>query len=93
MKRSIESSLSQDLTTTAEVEVQILTQSQAEIIGIETLKIINGREVVAFRRDGKDQILEAVILPNIDKSKFLHDGNYMNEVLLKAEGVLKDSGK
>jgi len=93
MKRSIESSLSQDLTTTAEVEVQILTQSQAEIIGIETLKIINGREVVAFRRDGKDQILEAVILPDIDKSKFLHDGNYMNEVLLKAEGVLKDSGK
>jgi hypothetical protein len=93
MKRSVESLLSQDPTTTPEVEVQILTQSQAEIIGIETLKIINGREVVAFRRDGEDQVLEAVILPDIDKSKFLHDGNYMNEVLLKAEGVLKDSGK
>jgi len=93
MKRSVELSLSQDPITTPKVEVQILNQSQAEIIGIETLKIINDREVVAFRRDGKDQILEAVILPDIDKSKFLHDGNYMNEVLLKAEGVLKDSGK
>ena len=93
MKRSVELSLSQDPITTPKVEVQILNQSQAEIIGIETLKIINDREVVAFRRDGKDQILEAVILPDIDKSKFLHDGNYMNEVLLKGEGVLKDSGK
>ena len=93
MRRSAELSPSQDLTTTAKVEVQILTQSQAEIIGIKTLEIIDGEKVVAFRRDGKDQILEAVILPDIDKSKFLHDGNYMNEVFLKAEGVLKYSGK
>ncbi len=93
MRRSAELSPSQDLTTTAKVEVQILNQSQAEIKGIETLEFINDKEAVAFRRDGEGQVLEAKILPDIDKAKFLQDGNYMDEVLLEAERILKDFGK
>ena len=93
MKGSVESSPSQDLTTTPKVEVQILNQNQAEIMGIKALKFVNDREVVAFRRDGEDQILEAIILPGIDKAKFLHDDDCFDEVLLEAERILKNSGK
>ena len=93
MGKPVELLLSQDPTPIPKVEVQILNQSQAEIMGIKGLNFANDREVVVFKRDGKDQILEADILPDIDIAGFLHDGNYMNEVLLKAEEVLKDSGK
>jgi hypothetical protein len=92
MKRSAESSPSQDPITTP-VEVQILNQGQAENMGIKDLKFTNDREVVAFRRDGKDQILEAKILQDIDKSKFLHDDDCFDEALLEGERALKDSGK
>ena len=94
MKRSAELSPSQDLTTTPKVEVQILNQSQAEIIGIKNLEIAK-MEMVAFRRDDEGQVFEAEILPDIDLTEFLinDDDDYLDEVLLKAERVLEDSRK
>jgi hypothetical protein len=76
------------------VEVQRLTASQMEVMGLSRRQIKEigvcdwERAIVALGRNGNGEVLKARVVENVNHKKFLHEEEYFQRVLKQAEELI-----